>query len=139
MSFAVAVLDEVGHGGLDEARATRLFAAALSRRGFDLGRVGEVSVVLVDRETIRDLNSRFRNKGEPTDVLSFEVDGPYGEMVGEVVVCPECAGPEMGVEELVVHGALHLSGMDHGEDFEGSEMASVQEAVMGEVRGEEGG
>ena len=29
----------------------------------------------------------------------------------------------MGVEELVVHGALHLSGMDHGEDFEGSEMA----------------
>jgi len=42
----------------------------------------------------------------------------------------------MGVEELVVHGALHLSGMDHGEDFEGSEMASVQKAVMEEVRGE---
>jgi probable rRNA maturation factor len=40
----------------------------------------------------------------------------------------------MGVEELVVHGALHLSGMDHGEEFEGSEMARVQEAVVGEVR-----
>ena len=138
MPFTVAVLDEVGHGGLEEARATRLFEAALSRRGFDLGRVGEVSVVLVDRATIRDLNKRFRGKDEPTDVLSFEVDGPYGEMVGEVVVCPGCAGPEMEVEELVVHGALHLSGMDHGEDFEGSEMAGIQESVMGEVRGEKG-
>jgi probable rRNA maturation factor len=136
--FAVAVLDEVDHGDLDEGRAARLFAAAFSRRGFDLERMGEVSVALVDSATIRDLNSRFRDKDEPTDVLSFEVDGPYGEMVGEVVVCPECASAEMGVEELVVHGALHLSGMDHGEDFEGSEMARVQEAVMEEVRGEGG-
>jgi probable rRNA maturation factor len=134
--FAVAVLDEVDHGGLDEARAARLFAASFSRRGLDLGRVGEVSVALVDAATIRDLNSRFRDKDEPTDVLSFEVDGPYGEMVGEVVVCPACASPTMGVEELVVHGALHLSGMDHTEDFEGSEMARVQKAVMEGVRGE---
>ena len=93
-------------------------------------------MALVDAETIRSLNSRFRSKDEPTDVLSFEVDGPYGEMVGEVVVCPACASPEMDVEELVVHGALHLGGMDHGEDFEGSEMALVQVAVMEEVRGE---
>jgi probable rRNA maturation factor len=56
-------------------------------------------------------------------------------MVGEVVICPPLASPEMGVEELVVHGALHLSGMDHGEDFEESEMARAQEAVMGAVRG----
>jgi probable rRNA maturation factor len=100
--------------------------------------VGEVSVALVDAETIQDLNARFRGKDEPTDVLSFEVDGLYGDMVGEVVVCPACASPFMGVEELVVHGALHLSGMDHGEDFEGSEMARLQEAVMEELRGEEG-
>ncbi|MDP9410350.1 MAG: rRNA maturation RNase YbeY [Actinomycetota bacterium] len=125
-------------GSLGEERAARLFAASFSRLGLDLGRVGEVSVALVDAETIRGLNARFRGKDEPTDVLSFEVDGPYGEMVGEVVVCPECASPEMGIEELVVHGALHLGGMDHGEDFDGSEMARVQEAVMGEVGGEEG-
>ena len=138
MPFAVALLDKVGYAGVDETRATRLFAAALSRRGVDLECVGEVSVALVDAETMRDLNVRFRSKNEPTDVLSFEVDGPYGEMVGEVVVCPACASPERGVEELVVHGALHLGGMDHGEDFEGSEMALVQEAVMEEVRGEGG-
>ena len=113
MPFTVAVLDEAGYGGLDPALATRLCAAAFSHRRFDVERLGD----------------------ESTDVLSFEIDGPYGEMVGEVVICPACASPEMGVEELVVHGALHLSGMDHGQDFEGSEMALAEGAVMGAVRG----
>jgi probable rRNA maturation factor len=133
----VAVVDEVGHAGLDPERASRLFATAFSTLGLDLERIGEVSVALVDPETIHDLNLEFRKKDGPTDVLSFEVDGPYGEMVGEVVICPLFAGPEMGVEELVVHGALHLGGMDHGEDFGASEMARVQRAVMEELGGEE--
>jgi probable rRNA maturation factor len=90
-------------------------------------------VVLVEPETIRDLNARFRGKDAETDVLSFEVDGPYGEMVGEVVICP--ARADMSIEELVVHGALHLAGMDHGEDFEDTEMARTQRAVMEETRG----
>jgi probable rRNA maturation factor len=136
MLFTVAVLDEAGYGALDPELATRLAAAAFSCRGFDVERLGEVSVALVEPDVIRDLNLRFRGKDEPTDVLSFEVDGPYGEMVGEVVICPACA--ELGVEELVVHGALHLSGMDHGEDFERSEMARTQEVVMGVARGEQG-
>jgi probable rRNA maturation factor len=136
--MSVAVVDEVGYAGLGEETASRLFAASLSKVGLDVARIGEVSVALVSAETIRDLNLRFRGRDEPTDVLSFEVDGPYGEMVGEVVICPSCAGPEVGVEELVVHGALHLGGMDHGEDFESSEMAGVQMAVMEELRDEEG-
>jgi len=134
----VAVVDEVGRAGLDQQRAARLFAASFSTLGLDLERIGEVSVALVGQQTIRDLNLKFRDRDEPTDVLSFEVDGPYGEMVGEVVICPLCAGPEMGVDELVVHGALHLGGMDHGDDFEASEMAKVQRDVMEELRGEEG-
>jgi probable rRNA maturation factor len=136
MPFTVEVLDEAGYGALDPELATRLAATAFSCRGFDVERLGEVSVALVDPGVIRDLNLRFRSKDEPTDVLSFEVDGPYGEMVGEVVICPACA--ELGVEELIVHGALHLSGMDHGEDFEGSEMARAQEAVIRVARGEQG-
>ena len=134
----VAVVDEVGYGGLSEEHAARLFAASFSSLGLDVGRVGEVSVALVDAETIHGLNLEFRNMDRPTDVLSFEVDGPYGEMVGEVVICPSCASPEMGVEELVAHGALHLGGLDHGEDFEASDMAGIQMAVMEEWRGEEG-
>ena len=136
--MSVAVLDEVGHAGLDTKRASRLFAAALSILGLDLEQIGEVSVALVDPETIRALNFEFRDRDEPTDVLSFEVDGPYGEMVGEVVICPSCAHHGMRVDELVVHGALHLGGMEHGEDFGASEMARLQRAVMEELRGEEG-
>jgi probable rRNA maturation factor len=136
--MSVAVHDEVGHAGLDTKRASRLFAAALSILGLDLEQIGEVSVALVDPETIRALNFEFRDRDEPTDVLSFEVDGPYGEMVGEVVICPSCAHHGMSVDELVVHGALHLGGMEHGEDFGASEMARLQRAVMEELRGEEG-
>ena len=135
--MAFAVVDEVGYAGLDTERATRLFATTFSTLGLDLEQIGEVSVALVDPETIRDLNLRFRNRDATTDVLSFEVDGPYGEMVGEVVICPLCADPEMGVDELVVHGALHLGGMDHGDDFGTSKMARLQRAVMEELRGEE--
>jgi len=136
--MSVAVVDKVGYDGLSQETASRLFVASFSHLGLDLDRIGEVSVTLVDAGTIRDLNLKFRNKDESTDVLSFEVDGPYGEMVGEVVICPSCASPAMGVDELVVHGALHLGGMDHGEDFESSEMAGVQRAVMEESRGQEG-
>jgi probable rRNA maturation factor len=136
MPFTVAVIDQAGYGRLDAERATELCSAAFSKSGIDVERMGEVSVALVEPAAIRDLNREFRGKNEPTDVLSFEVDGPYGEMVGEVVICPGCA--QMSVEELVVHGALHLSGMDHGEEFDGSEMARAQEAVMGAVHGAEG-
>jgi probable rRNA maturation factor len=136
--MSVAVVDAVGHAELDTERASRLFAAALSTLGLDPERIGEVSVALVDPETIRDLNFEFRDRDEPTDVLSFEVDGPYGEMVGEVVICPDCVDPGMSVDELVVHGALHLGGMEHGEDFGASEMARLQRTVMEELRGEEG-
>ena len=136
--MSVAVVDEVSYDRLSQETASRLFVASFSHLGLDLDRIGEVSVALVDAGTVRDLNLKFRNKDEPTDVLSFEVDGPYGEMVGEVVICPSCASPAMGVDELVVHGALHLGGMDHGEDFESSEMAGVQRAVMEELRAEEG-
>jgi probable rRNA maturation factor len=136
--MSVAVLDEVGHAALDTERASHIFAAALFTLGLDLERIGEVSVALVDSQTIRDLNFEFRDRDEPTDVLSFEVDGPYGEMVGEVVICTDCVDHGMSVDELVVHGALHLGGMEHGDDFAASEMARVQRAVMEELRGEEG-
>ena len=135
MPFFVDVLDEVGFDGLAADRVTELAAAAFVARGYDPERMGEVSVALVDRETIQELNFKFRGKDAPTDVLSFGIDGPYGEMVGEIVICPDVASSEMGIEELVVHGALHLSGMDHGEDFEESEMAAVQERVLRDVGG----
>jgi probable rRNA maturation factor len=135
VSFSVAVLDEATHGKLTAERATELCAAAFSSRGFDVERMGEVSVALVPLTVIQELNLKYRDIDSPTDVLSFGIDGPYGEMVGEVVVAPGYVRFEREkIEELVVHGALHLAGMDHGDDFAGSEMAVVQEAVLRGVR-----
>ena len=133
----VPVLDEIGYGDLDSERATGLCAAALSELGLDLERIGEISIALVEPAVIRELNLKYRDKDSPTDVLSFGIDGPYGDMVGEIVISPASADPAMGVEELVVHGVLHLAGMDHGVDFEASEMARVQGRVMEAVRGPE--
>ena len=132
MPFSVAVLDEVNHGKLTPERATELCTAAFSIRGFDIERVGEVSVALVNMDVMHELNLKYRKIDSPTDVLSFDIDGPYGEMVGEIVVAPQyVCFDRSGVEELVVHGALHLVGMDHGDEFAGSEMAEMQEAVLG--------
>jgi probable rRNA maturation factor len=137
--FSVAVLDEVNHGKLTPERATELCAAAFSIRGFDIERMGEVSVALVEMDVIHELNLKYRKIDSPTDVLSFDIDGPYGEMFGEIVVAPEYVRfDRSGVEELVVHGALHLVGMDHGDEFAGSEMAQMQEAVLGGVDVREG-
>jgi probable rRNA maturation factor len=131
MPFSVAVLDEANYEKLTSERATELCAAAFSAQGFEVNLMGEVSVALVSLSTIHKLNLRFREIDFPTDVLSFEIDGPYGEMVGEIVVAPEYVrAAQAQVEELVVHGALHLAGMEHGEDFAISEMAVVQEAVL---------
>ncbi len=131
MSISVAVLDEANYGKLTPTRATELCATAFAARHLDINRMGEVSVALVPLQVIRDLNLKYRDINSATDVLSFDIDGPYGEMVGEIVVAPEfVASEEAEIEELVVHGALHLAGMDHGEDFAESEMAAVQEAVL---------
>lgn len=134
MHFSVAVLDDISCGKLSPERATSLCAAAFTARDLDLDRLGEVSVALVPLATIHDLNLKFRDRDSPTDVLSFGIDGPYGEMFGEVVVAPEYVRfDRAGVEELVAHGALHLAGMDHGDDFEGGEMSAVQGDVLRRV------
>ena len=139
MPFSVAVLNEAEYGGLPPERATELCTAAFYARGLDVDRMGEVSMALVPLPVIQELNLKYRDVDSPTDVLSFEIDGPYGEMVGEIVVAPEYVALKRAkVEELVVHGALHLSGMDHGEDFEASEMAVVQEDVLRGVGAREG-
>ncbi|WP_165874223.1 rRNA maturation RNase YbeY [Rubrobacter taiwanensis] len=135
MTFSVEVVDEAGYGLLSREEATRICAQTFAARGLELDRLGEVSVALVDLPTIRNLNLKYRGIDSPTDVLTFTIDGMYGEMAGEIVIAPGYVGGEASaVEELVVHGALHMSGMDHGEEFEGSEMFRVQEAVLRELR-----
>ena len=92
-------------------------------------RDGHLSVEFVDERRITDLNREHRNRDEPTDVLSFPIDG-VGKVagpreLGDVVICPEHTAD---VTEATVHGILHLCGLDHETDS--GEMFALQGRVM---------
>ncbi len=121
---------EVLGDALPEDRVRELAALALASAGVD---DGHVAVEFVEADRIAELNVRWRGKDGPTDVLSFPVDelgDSYGPReVGDVVICPEHT---TDLEEAVVHGVLHLTGMDHETDR--GEMLAVQAEIMGWVR-----
>ena len=77
-----------------------------------------MAIEFVNAERIAELNETWREKIGPTDVLSFPVDedevDPSGEReLGDVFICPEYTSD---LVEAVVHGVLHLTGMDHEAD-----------------------
>jgi probable rRNA maturation factor len=94
---------------------------------------GHLAVAFVDEDEIRRLNREHRARDEPTDVLSFPVDGTGPAAgpreLGDVVVC---AARSRDPVEVVVHGVLHLCGMDHETDA--GEMLAAQERVMEALR-----
>jgi probable rRNA maturation factor len=96
---------------------------------------GHVAVEFVDVARITALNAEHRGKDSPTDVLSFPVDedGWVGagspRELGDVVICPEHTEDLL---EAVVHGVLHLTGMDHETDD--GEMLALQAEIMGWIR-----
>ena len=107
-----------------------LCALALSSAGIE---EGHVAIEFVDEERSRELNQQYRHIDEPTDVLSFGVDedgvsaGP--RELGDIVICP----PQTeDLREAVIHGALHLSGMDHETDD--GEMLALQAELMRWIR-----
>ena len=103
--------------------------AAVSAVGLD----GHLAVELVDEERIRELNRDHRGRDEPTDVLSFPIDGanpPAGPReLGDVVICPEHTAY---LVEATVHGVLHLCGYDHETDD--GEMLELQRRVLRSLR-----
>ncbi|MCP3983939.1 MAG: rRNA maturation RNase YbeY [bacterium] len=92
----------------------------------------ELSISLVDDRAMAAMNQRFRGREGPTDVLSFSLlEGEHAEhrggMLGDVVLGLEVAdrqaaslGHSLDEEllRLLIHGALHLLGFDHGLDHE---------------------
>jgi probable rRNA maturation factor len=96
---------------------------------------GHVAVEFVDEARITELNAEHRGEDSPTDVLSFPVDedGWVGQgsprELGDVVICPEHTEDLL---EAVVHGVLHLTGMDHETDD--GEMLALQAEIMGWIR-----
>ncbi|WP_249009968.1 rRNA maturation RNase YbeY [Conexibacter sp. DBS9H8] len=92
-------------------------------------REGHLAVTFVTAERIRELNRDHRGRDTPTDVLSFGVDedgesaGP--RELGDIIICPDHTED---LREAIIHGALHLAGMDHETD-EGEMLALQSELV----------
>ena len=104
------------------------------------GAVGEgVTLLLTDDKTIRDLNRRFRQRDQPTNVLSFPAPPNPERFLGDVAlafgVCAREAA-EQGkplahhLQHLVAHGVLHLLGYDHVSDAQAEEMENLERAVL---------
>ncbi len=103
------------------------------KTGRQAKRKWKVSISLVSRSAMKDLNRTYRKKNKPTDVLSFNMN--EGELLGDVVICPSVArqnakkygvSPRSEVARLVTHGLLHLLGYDHGK-----KMFDLQERIIG--------
>jgi probable rRNA maturation factor len=114
-------------GALPVEEMRRLCAVAAAAGGV---RDGHLAIEFVDARRITELNAAYRGKHAPTDVLSFPIDGADAHAggpreLGDVVICVEHTED---VREAVVHGVLHLVGMDHETD-EG-EMLAVQAEIL---------
>jgi probable rRNA maturation factor len=126
LEVEVIGIDALGPDGPTAATLEELCGLAISTAGID---DGHVAIEFVDEERIRGLNREHRGRDVATDVLSFGIDeagdsaGP--RELGDIVICPACT---KDIIEAVVHGALHLSGMDHERD-EG-EMLALQSELL---------
>jgi probable rRNA maturation factor len=125
----VLEVDVIG-AALPEAQVVQACALAAASAGVA---EAHVAVEFVDAGRIAELNLAHRGKEGPTDVLSFPVDEngmPAGPReLGDVVICPEHTEDLL---EAVVHGVLHLTGMDHEADD--GEMLALQSEIMGWIR-----
>jgi probable rRNA maturation factor len=120
-------LDIVGSPPLAAVEIERLAALAAASAGVD---DGHLAIEFVGPERIRELNRAHRSTDAPTDVLSFPIDGDDAEPagpreLGDVVICPEHT---VELREAVVHGVLHLVGMDH--EIDEGEMLTLQRELL---------
>ncbi|MDR0553582.1 MAG: rRNA maturation RNase YbeY [Treponema sp.] len=113
----------------------------------------DLSVLFCDNGYIRELNARYRDRDEPTDILSFRLgagaDGGGSKkswyLPGDIVISLETlaenaryfkVSEDEELRRLLVHGILHLDGMDHDANDEGQPMLRLQEAIVAEFAGE---
>ncbi len=127
----VEVLGAQGAGAPPAAEVRQLCRAAAASAGV---RDGHVAVEFVGDARIAELNATHRGRAAPTDVLSFPVDGGGPGVagmreLGDVVICPARTAD---LREAIVHGMLHLLGMDHETDS--GEMLALQQRLLEEHR-----
>ena len=113
-----------------------------------VGKTGseEFTLKITDNKTIQKLNHAHRGFDEPTDVLSFEnefLDPETGNLfIGDIVISLEKAQQQSAehgnrlqaeLDMLLVHGLLHLCGMDHAEAADFQEMSRLQDVILKKI------
>lgn len=122
------------------ALVERAARAALAERGV---REGEISVALMDDETMRAMNRHWKGRDAITDVLAFSLNDEGHPPLGDVYIGWEQAlrqaaemeePPARELARLAIHGTLHVLGLDHPEeDREESRMWMLQEQILDEL------
>jgi len=122
---------------------TRAALAAVMVAGRPAGGA-EVSVVLCDDAFITDLNFRYRDRQNATNVLAFPQQDPAQPaeepvLLGDIVVAHGTVAREAAdagrrvdhhLSHMVVHGMLHLLGFDHLTDVEADAMETLEIMAM---------
>jgi len=101
----------------------------------------EQTIRLVGEAESRALNSQYRAKNSPTNVLSFTVENDYldYECLGDLVICAPIIEQEAQQQgkplpahwaHMVIHGMLHLQGYDHQNAAEADEMEALEAKIL---------
>ncbi len=102
----------------------------------------ELTIRLTDEEESQALNSEYRGKDKPTNVLSFPFEMPPGiplELLGDLIICvgvveqeaqEQAKTTEAHWAHMVIHGCLHLLGYDHIKDDEAEEMEALERDLL---------
>lgn len=120
---------------------------ALQGAGTKLSGATEVAVRIVDSDEMQALNRDFRDKDQPTNVLSFSpaaqpaTPGEALQNLGDIVLCAPVIAAEAGAQgkppehhwaHLIVHGMLHLLGYDHIKNDDAVEMEACEVRILSE-------
>ena len=110
-----------------------------------MSRPSVLEVLVVGTARSRSLNSRYRRKDRPTNVLSFGGAGPSPDgrnYLGELVICAPVVAREALAQgksreshwaHMTVHGVLHLLGFDHEHDAEAAKMTAREIQILDQL------
>jgi len=137
---SVLVEDPVWRRTMPKLVSTVRKAGSLTLQKGSNARVGNLTILLTNDERVRALNTQFRGKDKPTDVLSFPSGA--GDYLGDVAIAYGVASREAEsdgktlaehVAHLAVHGVLHLLGYDHERASEAEIMESIETQILAEL------
>jgi probable rRNA maturation factor len=137
--FQIALTNEQSRHPVDESQLTDAATAVLQDSDFASA---NISLAVVDDDTMRELNRRHLDHDYPTDVLSFMLEDDGDHLEGEVILSADTAasvahelGHSPAHEQLlyVVHGMLHLLGYDDHSEADGEEMRAAEERYLQRV------